>query len=74
MTDRKKLSKTVKRKRKSSEVEVSCGLFKCVVAELKLEAAVMSSMSVSQGLVFSENKRNRVKEKACSNKLVGDLC
>ncbi|XP_027884482.1 kinesin-like protein KIF20A isoform X2 [Xiphophorus couchianus] len=42
MTDRKKLSKTVKRKRKSSEVE---------------------------GLVFSENKRNRVKEKACSNKL-----
>ncbi|XP_017166469.1 kinesin-like protein KIF20A isoform X3 [Poecilia reticulata] len=42
MADRKKLSKTVKRKRKSSEVE---------------------------GLVFSENKRNRVKEKACSNKL-----
>ncbi|XP_014879643.1 kinesin-like protein KIF20B, partial [Poecilia latipinna] len=42
MADRKKLSKTVKRKRKSSEIE---------------------------GLVFSENKRNRVKEKACSNKL-----
>ncbi|XP_054880859.1 kinesin-like protein KIF20A isoform X2 [Poeciliopsis prolifica] len=42
MADRKKLSKTVKRKRKSNEVE---------------------------GLVFSENKRNSVKEKACSNKL-----
>ncbi|MEQ2221823.1 hypothetical protein ILYODFUR_019551, partial [Ilyodon furcidens] len=40
--DRKKLSKTVKRKRKSSEVE---------------------------GLVFSENKRNRVKGRAHSNKL-----
>ncbi|KAM4715918.1 kinesin-like protein KIF20B isoform 2-T3 [Anableps anableps] len=42
MADRKKLSKTVKRKRKSSEVE---------------------------GLVFSENKRNRVKGRARSNKL-----
>lgn len=41
-SEKKKLSKTVKRKRKSSEVE---------------------------GLVFSENKRNRVKGRTHSNKL-----
>ncbi|PWA21792.1 hypothetical protein CCH79_00018883, partial [Gambusia affinis] len=73
IADQKKLSKKVKRKRKSSEVEVSCGLFEYVVTELKLEAVVMSSMSVFQGLVFSENKRNRIKEKTCNNNLEGGM-
>ncbi|XP_043958646.1 kinesin-like protein KIF20A isoform X3 [Gambusia affinis] len=46
IADQKKLSKKVKRKRKSSEVE---------------------------GLVFSENKRNRIKEKTCNNNLEGGM-